>query len=132
MEQEKMSKVIIRKAVLTDVEKIKVLLDFYAAKGLLLARSIPQIHEKIRNYYVAEVNDELVGCCCFVIYYPFISEIRSLAVKETSVHKGIGSILVNTCINDAKNLGIKQVFTLTYVPEFFKAIGFKRIPKRKM
>jgi len=43
---------------------------------------------------------------------------------------GVGKTsLINACIDETKDLGIKRVFALTYVPEFFEKFGFKRVNK---
>ncbi|MGB9677413.1 MAG: GNAT family N-acetyltransferase, partial [Candidatus Ratteibacteria bacterium] len=57
---------------------------------------------------------------------------RSLAVKKDSQKKGIGSLLVKKCLSEAKKLGVKKVFVLTYIPEFFKKTGFKELDKSKL
>jgi len=54
-----------------------------------------------------------------------LAEIKSLAVKEEYQHLGIGRSIIQECLNEAKELGIKRVFALTYVPDFFKKIGFE-------
>ena len=61
-----------------------------------------------------------------------LAEIRSLAVDEKFKNKGFGKELVLACLKEAKELGIKEVFTLTFIPEFFKGIGFKKISKEKL
>ena len=32
-------------------------------------------------------------------------------------------------VREAETLGVKQVFALTYVPEFFSGLGFKEVEK---
>jgi len=36
--------------------------------------------------------------------------------------KGIGTKLVSACLDDAKYFDMKEVFALTYVPEFFATL----------
>lgn len=68
----------------------------------------------------------------YIYYGRTIAEIRSLAVKKESQKKGIGSLLVKKCLNEAKKLGVNKVFVLTYIPEFFKKTGFMELDKSKL
>jgi amino-acid N-acetyltransferase len=45
---------------------------------------------------------------------------------------GIGKTLVKRCLKEAKELGLKRVFALTYNPEFFKKLGFVNIDKSSL
>jgi len=132
--------IIIRKAKISDVEKIKKLIDFYAKKGIMLFRPIYEIYGDIRDYFTAEVNKKIVGCCALHVlgkeYKPgsrefVLAEVRSLAVFKNYQGKGIGTQLVKKCINEAKEMGINKIFTLTIKENinFFKKLGFKSIKK---
>lgn len=123
---------IIRKAKLSDTESIHKLVNFYAKKGLMLARSRSSIYEYIRNYSVAEIDGEVVGIGALSILWVDLAEVRTLAVKEGHSRQGIGKTLVEHFLNEAKELGIKRVFTLTYKTEFFQKCGFNIIGKEYM
>ncbi len=43
--------------------------------------------------------------------------------------KGYGKLLVETCLQDARDLGLPKVFALTYVPDFFEKLGFALVDK---
>lgn len=58
-----------------------------------------------------------------------LAEIRTLAVKKEHQSGGIGRELVEACISEAADLHLKTLFTLTYVPDFFKKMGFHEIDK---
>ena len=40
-----------------------------------------------------------------------------------------GAPSVGACIGEARQLGIKKIFVLTYVPDFFDRLGFKPVDK---
>lgn len=122
----------IRKARLSDTEAIHKLVNHYAKKGLMLARSRSALYEYIRNYSVAELDGELVGVGALSILWADLAEVRTLAVKESASGQGIGKNLVEHFLKEAKELGIKQVFTLTYQVEFFSKCGFQTINKEHM
>lgn len=123
---------IIRKAKLSDSEAIHKLVNFYAKRGLMLARSRSSIYEYIRNYSVAEADGEVIGIGSLTILWSDLAEIRTLAVKESCGGRGIGKKLVEHFLGEAKELGIKKVFTLTYQTAFFEKCGFKTVSKEHM
>lgn len=123
---------IIRKAKLTDTEAIHKLVNFYAKKGLMLARSRSSIYENIRNYSVMESDGEVVGTGALTILWADLAEVRTLAVKEKYSRMGIGKKLVEYFLYEAKELGIEKVFTLTYQTQFFEKCGFQEISKDLM
>lgn len=123
---------IIRKAKLSDSEAIHKLVNYYAKKGLMLARSRSSIYENIRNYSVMETDGEVVGIGALSILWVDLAEIRTLAVKESLSGQGIGKKLVEHFIQEAKDLGLNKVFTLTYKTEFFQKCGFNVISKDHM
>jgi amino-acid N-acetyltransferase len=133
----------IRKAKISDAEKIKKLIDFYAKRGVMLFRPIYEIYSEIRNYFLAEANKKIVGCCALHIfgkeYKPggkeyILAEIRSLVVTKNFQKKGIGTKLIEGCIDEAKKMEINKVFILTTQEniKFFKKLGFKLIKKSEL
>ncbi len=119
----------LRRANVKDAQDIFKILQEYAIKGILLPRSLNSIYENIRDFFVYEENGKIVGIGSLHVYWEDLAEIKSLAVLEDFQHKGIGKQIVERCIEDAKELGLKKVFALTYVPEFFKKLGFKETEK---
>jgi len=61
-----------------------------------------------------------------------LAEIRTLAVKESLNGQGLGKKLVEYIMNEAKELGLKKIFTLTYQTAFFEKCSFQEIGKDKM
>lgn len=123
---------IIRKAKLSDSEAIHKLVNHYAKKGLMLARSRSSIYEYIRNYSVMEIDGEVIGVGALSILWVDLAEVRTLAVKESFAGQGVGKKLVEHFLNEAKELGIEKVFTLTYQDAFFEKCGFDVISKEHM
>jgi amino-acid N-acetyltransferase len=50
--------------------------------------------------------------------------VRSLAVLPEASGRGIGRQLVLACVAEARRLGLRRVFALTLVPDFFQRCGF--------
>ncbi|MBZ4672596.1 N-acetyltransferase [Deferribacterales bacterium Es71-Z0220] len=119
----------IRSAKIPDVKEIQNLVNFHAKKGEMLTLSLSEIYERIFEFDVYEENSQILGCCALHPSWEDLAEIRSLAVKEDFIGKGIGKQLVENALKRAKDLGIKKVFALTYKLEFFKKLGFYEISK---
>ena len=123
----------IRKARMSDVKTIQNLIGEYARKGDMLPRSLSDIYENLRDYFVFENEaGELIGSAAIHIMWADLAEVRSLAVREGEMRRGIGTKLVEACISEAIVLGITRIFALTYRPDFFKRIGFREVDKSEL
>lgn len=123
----------IRKAKLKDVSQIHSLINHFAKEDLMLARSLNEIYESLRDFWVIEERGLVIATAALhILGWQDMAEIKSLAVKEDKQHKGIGTLLVEKCLREAKGLGAKKVFALTYVPAFFKKMRFKIFDKKKI
>jgi amino-acid N-acetyltransferase len=122
---------IIRKAKITDVKDIQKLIELAAKKGEMLSRSLSELYDNLRDYYVYEEDKQnlLIGTCAMHICWEDLAEIRSLAVREEYERQGIGTKLVEACLSEAISLGMYRIFALTYKPEFFRKFGFKVVDK---
>jgi amino-acid N-acetyltransferase len=116
----------IRPARVDDVDRMRELIDGYAAQDLMLSRSREFLIENLRDYVVAE-DDAFLGCCALAVLTQDLAEVRSLAVRPATSGRGVGRALVDACVDQAKRLGLKRVFALTLVPEFFERCGFTLI-----
>ena len=119
----------LRGAHINDVEQMNKLVDHFAQKDLMLARPLSELYENIRDYYVYIENGSVVGCAALHIFWKDLAEIKSIAVEEDYQKRGIGKQLIQKCLEEGKALGISRLFVLTYIPEFFERMGFKRIDK---
>ena len=122
----------IRKATIADVKRIQSLINLYAEKKLMLARSLSELYENLRDFSVYIENGEMIGCAAMRIVWEDLCEVKSLAVVEEHQGKGIGSALVRTCLAEAKSMDLPRMFTLTFQPVFFEKLGFKRVGKESL
>lgn len=122
----------IRKANITDVKKIQKLVTFYAKQNKMLPRSLNELYENIRDFFVYAEGRKIYGACALHIDWEDLAEIKSLAVAKAKGGHGIGVKLLKECLKEAKALKIKKVFALTYIPEFFKKFGFKVVDRGKL
>ena len=117
----------IRKACIEDIKHIQELINHFAKLDLMLPRSLNELYENIRDYWVYIDNKEIIGSCALHVSWQDLAEIKSLAVMKKRQNKGIGTELVKACLKEAKELGAKRVFALTYNPAFFKKLGFRKL-----
>jgi len=122
----------IRKATISDVRAIHKLLLTYASSGMMLSRSLSELYEAIRDFYVWEEDKVVVGTVCLHISWEDLAEVRSLAVDENFEGQGIGRQLVEICLREARQIGLKKVFALTYKDQFFAKLGFHLIEKSEL
>lgn len=117
----------IRKAKISDVRKIKKLIEDYMQEGFMLPRPLSELYENLRDFYVVEEGDELWGSVGLHIVWEDLAEIKSLVVSKELRQKGLGKDLIGRCLEEAGMLGIKRVFALTKIPGFFLKLGFKEL-----
>lgn len=122
----------IRKATIPDVKEIHRLLLDYARDGLLLSRSLSELYESLRDFYVYEVDGKVVGTAALNICWEDLAELRSLAVHPDFNGRGVGRDLVAACLEEARRLGLRRVFALTYKQAFFEKQGFSLIEKSQL
>jgi len=122
----------IRKANIEDVSEIQKLINRYAKEDLMLPRSLNELYETTRDFFVYVEKGKIFGCAALHIAWENLAEIRSLAIAPTRKNKGAGRRLLVACMEEARKLKIKKIFALTYETEYFKKFGFKRIPKSKL
>lgn len=121
-----------RKAILSDIAKMRELVKPEVESGVILDRSEDEIATNIRSYTLAFNGDELVGFCALHIHTPYLAEVRSLIVKDGYRGQKIGKNLITKLLDEAKLLGLQKVLSLTYKQSFFERLGFVEISKETL
>ena len=130
----------IKKAQIPDTGRILDLINQNAAKNLLLPRGPRYLFENIRDFTIAvdtknsaQINGDtqdmqhpIIACVSLHVLWQDIAEIRSLSIGTDYQRLGIGTLLIESMKCEAKELGIKQLFTFTLAPKFFESVGFKK------
>jgi len=122
----------VEKARVRDAPQMHQLINYFADKGEMLARSLSEIYENIRDYFVVRQGERVIACAALHVSWSDLAEIKSLAVAEDSQEQGIGAQLVEACLKEAGELGIPTVFCFTYQPAFFKRHRFVDIDKMEL
>lgn len=103
--------------------------DWPAVEALLLANKLPtegaQAH--LSTYLLAISNGEVVGCAGAEVY-GHVALLRSVAVAPGLQKQGIGRLLVERLLQEARSRDIAALYLLTVTaPEYFAQYGFKRM-----
>ncbi|MGQ9858376.1 MAG: N-acetyltransferase [Thermodesulfobacteriota bacterium] len=123
---------VLRKAKVADARAIHRVLETYAARGLLLQRPLWDIYSHIREFHVWEEDGILVGVCALHIVWEELAELRSFCVMESHRGRGIGRMLATASIEEGQELGVRRVFVLTYIPNYFRKMGFHEVEKSEL
>jgi len=116
----------------SDATSMHQMISHFADKGEMLPRALSEIYEDIRDYFVVRKGDQVIGCVALHVTWADLAEIRSLAVDEKEQNQRIGSLFIQACLEEAKELGIPRVFCLVRKPAFFEKHGFKLIDKMEL
>lgn len=119
----------LRKARTGDVMAMQKLINGFADRGAMLHRSLSELYENIRDFFVVEEAGQVLGCAALHVSWNDLAELKSLAVAEAAQGRGHGRRLIRACLAEAEELGIARVFALTYVPELFVKQGFQIVDK---
>jgi amino-acid N-acetyltransferase len=122
----------VRKASMQDIPALLELINGYAVKGIMLARTEFEMSENMRDFMVAYAGNQLVGCGALHFYSPTMGEVRSLAVAESHKTHGIGRMIVDSLVYEAKLYGLDAVFAFTYVSGFFARVGFYEVERGEL
>ncbi len=114
---------------LTDIPAMQAIVAKEVEEGIILPRSDDEVATNIRSYIVAKDGEKIVGYVALHIHSMRLGEIRSLIVAEGYRHHRIGSRLVELAVEEGRELGLKEILSLTYMGAFFERLGFVEIPK---
>lgn len=138
------SRRVLRPARPADVRAIAELVRPYAERRVLIAKDLISYFEDIQEFIVAEeipgvvgpggadsgdtpAAPRIVGCGALHVMWDDIAEVRTLAVRDDHLHRGVGHAILEELLERARTLELKRVFCLTFEVDFFVSHGFHRI-----
>ena len=122
----------VRKASMADIGALLELINGYAANGIMLPRTEFEMSENIRDFTVVYSGPQLLGCGALHFYSPTSAEVRSLAVDPTIKTRGVGRRVVEALEAEALENNLHALFAFTYVPEFFRKVGFREVERGEL
>jgi amino-acid N-acetyltransferase len=117
----------IRRARTSDVRAIADLVDKYATDRILLAKERVTLYEDVQEFRVAEAGGAVVGCGALHVMWEDLAEVRTLAVDPAWRSHGVGSALLEALVEQARRLGVRRLFCLTFEVAFFSRHSFHAI-----
>ena len=112
-----------------DVRSIRALIQPLAG-NTLTPKDAVAYYEALQQFRVAEdpdVTGRIIGCGALHVMWDELAEVRTLAVHPDFARRGLGGWLLETLIDDARALGLRRVFCLTFEVDFFTRHGFSAI-----
>jgi N-acetylglutamate synthase-like GNAT family acetyltransferase len=114
----------VRPAQESDVPALQQFLMPFVEVGRLLPRTYAELRELVPNGFVATCGQQIVGFAALEIYSTKLAEVRSLAVSPIHQGHGLGTGLVQACVERAKERRVFEVMAITSADEFFQRCGF--------
>lgn len=116
----------VRRARTSDVPAIKELVDVYAGK-ILLEKNLVTLYEAVQEFWVAEIDGELMGCGALHVLWADLGEVRTVAAHPRVRGSGVGHAIVERLLDVARELRLQRIFVLTFETDFFGRHGFREI-----
>jgi amino-acid N-acetyltransferase len=126
----KTARVFVRPAGIADMQQVEPLINGFAEKNLMLPKTPDQLVRNFREFVVAtDADGRVIGCGALRVYSASLAEIVSLAVHESAHGGGVGRLVVERLLEEARALEIRTVFALTLRDNFFHRLGFATVSK---
>jgi amino-acid N-acetyltransferase len=119
----------VRAATIHDVPEIHHLIETYTAQGNLLPRTMSELYRHLRDFFVIEIDEKVAACGALEIFTEDLGEVRSLVVDDAYKGRGLGRIMVERLLEEARVIGLRRIMALTYVEGFFHKLGFETVSK---
>lgn len=127
-----MNGVELRRAKVQDIPAMLELINGYASQQIMLPRTEFEMAENVRDFVVAFADGKLIGCGALHFYSPASAEVRSLAVNPNNKSGGVGRAIVEALEAEARDHGLDSLFAFTYVPGFFRKLGFEEVDRGEL
>lgn len=128
----------IRAACTADVPGIAAFVNAYAQERILLAKERVTLYEDVQEFRVAEAvwpgqgiggtdRCELIGCGALHVMWEDLAEVRTVAVAPAWRGRGVGHMVLESLLQQARDLGVSRLFCLTFEVGFFARQGFRAV-----
>lgn len=122
------SDVQIRPARTADVLSMASIMTPLVDRRILLGKDLVVLYESVPEFLVAEDADgRVIGCGAVHVMWEQLGEVRSLGVSDDWRSRGVGHLLLAALERRALDLGLNQLFCLTFEVNFFERHGFEPV-----
>jgi amino-acid N-acetyltransferase len=118
----------VRPARTSDIPSIQALVEPLVQRRILLGKERVVFYEAVQEFRVATDDaGTLIGCGALHVLWEDLGEVRTLAVADDWLHRGVGHAILSDIEASAALLGLTRLFCLTFETEFFGRHGFEPI-----
>lgn len=119
---------VIRKMCREDIPEVLVMISRSVRNFTLVPREYEDLEVKLDDYYVYQIDENVVGCVALHHYQNDWAEVACLYVKKGHQQRGYGVNLVQHVEQCAEELKVKKLFALTTSSaDFFtQSLGYKK------
>jgi amino-acid N-acetyltransferase len=118
----------VRPARTVDIPAIEALVEPLVQRRILLGKERVVFYEAVQEFRVAvDDNGALIGCGALHVLWEDLGEVRTLAVADDWLHRGVGHAILEDIELKASALGLTRLFCLTFETNFFGRHGFAPI-----
>lgn len=119
----------VRQARTADVRGIHALVEPLVQERILLGKELVVFFESVQEFSVGvdDATGEVIGCGALHVMWEDLGEVRTLAVQERWRGTGVGHEIYERLEQQARELGLRRLFCLTFETEFFGRHGFVSI-----
>ncbi|KAA6435142.1 amino-acid N-acetyltransferase [Agrococcus sediminis] len=120
----------VRRARTGDVRAMRDLIEPYVRRRILLGKELVTLYEAVQEFVVAERDGQIVGCGALHVLWEDLGEVRTIAVAEGALGKGVGHAMLVDLEQRARDLGLSRLFCLTFETEFFGRHGYEEVAEQ--
>lgn len=125
------SEIRIRTARTSDVPRMVELMAPLVERRILLGKDLVDLYAAVPEFLVAVVGadgaERVVGYGAVHVMWEQLGEVRTLGVSEEMLGRGVGHRLLTALEGRARDLGLSQLFCLTFETAFFERHGFEPV-----
>lgn len=122
----------VRRARTSDVRAIKHLVEPLVQQRVLLGKELVVFFESLQEFRVAvdDATGQIIGCGALHVIWEDLGEIRTLVASDEWRGRGVGHALLESLETEARELGLRRLFCLTFEIEFFGRHGFTAVDEQ--
>ena len=122
------AEILIRSARTDDVPRMAELMEPLVARRILLGKDLVDLYAAVPEFLVAtDAEDRVVGYGAVHVMWERLGEVRTLGVSQDWLGRGVGHRLLEALELRARDLGLAQLFCLTFETDFFGRHGFEEV-----
>lgn len=118
----------VRHARTSDVSAMVELMGPLVERRILLGKDMVELYGAVPEFMVAvDDDDRVIGYGAIHPIWEHLGEVRTLGVSEEWLGLGVGHKLLVAIEQHARELGLTQLFCLTFEVDFFTRNGFEAV-----